>query len=416
MRFIPSVEDALPLMLVALTLAALISFTVTPLIRRIAHRFDVLDHPDERRVNRQPVPRGGGIAVTIAFVPVAILVTVINQRYRIVSSPSLNSPELVALLGGGVVAAVIGGLDDYFQLRARWQLAGQVALAAGAVALGVTVDFIANPVGPGLIRFDGFGGLIAAAFTIVWITGMINSINFIDGLDGLSSGIGVIAALTLGVISLTVASSAPYVAILCFALAGALLGFLRWNFHPASIFVGTSGVMFVGYTLALLSIMGVAKVAIAMLVLAVPIIDAFWIIVRRLARKRSPFVPDRGHIHHRLLDIGLSQTETVVLIYALCIGLAFLAFVLSGGAQLIAFGLFVVGAGLVLYTLSRRASPPGDDGASRSDSEAIAPAATAPAAAAAVVAATAATAQPRPAPQRPAEARLVAGGLASDDA
>src|SRR6185295_8869958 len=107
----------------------------------------------------------------------------------------------------------------------------------------------------------------------------------------LSSGIGVIAALTLGVISLTPAVGAPWVAVPCFALAGALIGFLRWNFHPASIFVGTSGVMFVGYTLAVLSILGVAKVAVAMLVLAVPIIDAFWIIVRRLARKRSPFVP-----------------------------------------------------------------------------------------------------------------------------
>lgn len=222
----------------------------------------------------------------------------------------------------------------------------------------MTVDFIANPFGPGLIRFDGFGGAIAAAITILWIIGMINSINFIDGLDGLSSGIGVIAALTLGVISLTAASGAPYVAVLCFALAGALLGFLRWNFHPASIFVGTSGVMFVGYTLALLSIMGVAKVAVAMLVLAVPIIDAFWIIVRRIARKRSPFVPDRGHIHHRLLDVGLSQKQTVLLIYGLCIGLAVLSFVLSGGAQHVAFVLFLVIAGLVLAALSRRARAP----------------------------------------------------------
>ena len=111
--------------------------------------------------------------------------------------------------------------------------------------------------------------------------------------------------------------------------------------------------MFLGYTLALLSILGVAKVAVAMLVLAVPIIDAFWIIVRRMARKRSPFVPDRGHIHHRLLDVGLSQTQTVLLIYALCLGLAVLSFVLSGGAQLVAFALFVVAAGLGLYALSR---------------------------------------------------------------
>ena len=134
---------------------------------------------------------------------------------------------------------------------------------------------------------------------------MINSINFIDGLDGLSSGIALIAAATLGLISLTTTVAQPFIGVLCFALAGSLLGFLRWNFHPATIFIGTSGVMFVGYTLAVLSILGTAKVAVALLVLGVPIIDTFWIIVRRLATGRSPFTPDRGHIHHRLLDLGL---------------------------------------------------------------------------------------------------------------
>jgi UDP-GlcNAc:undecaprenyl-phosphate GlcNAc-1-phosphate transferase len=183
---------------------------------------------------------------------------------------------------------------------------------------------------------------------------MINSINWIDGLDGLSSGVGLIAAVTLGVISLSVAVEQPYVAVLCFTLAGALAGFLRWNFHPASIFMGTSGTMFVGYALAVLSILGTAKVAVAMLVLGVPIIDTFWIIVRRLVAHRSPFTPDRGHIHHRLLDLGLSHTQTVLLIYGLCLGLAALAFVLSGTAQLYAFAAFVVVAGLVFYALSRR--------------------------------------------------------------
>src|SRR5690349_18687374 len=165
---------------------------------------------------------------------------------------------------------------------------------------------------------------------------MINAINFIDGLDGLSSGIGLIAALTLGVISLTPATAGgqPFIAILCFALAGALLGFLRWNFHPAAIFAGTSGVMFLGYTLALLSILGTAKVAVALLVLGVPIIDAFWIIVRRLASGRSPFTPDRGHLHHRLLDIGLSHRQTVLVIYGVCMLLAVLALLLTGTTQL----------------------------------------------------------------------------------
>ena len=372
MNFIPAAEDALPLMGVAFATAALLAYLFTPLVRYLARRFEVFDHPEERRVNRHPVARGGGIAVVLSFVPVAVGLTWLNETVGIIPSPPLDSPEMIALLGGGLLAAVIGALDDYWQLRARWQLAGQLALALFAVALGITVDFIANPMGPGLIRFDGPGSAVAAGFTIVWIMGMINSINFIDGLDGLSSGIGIIAALTLGVISLTVASGAPYVAVLCFALAGALLGFLRWNFHPASIFLGTSGVMFLGYTLALLSILGVAKVAVAMLVLAVPIIDAFWIIVRRMARKRSPFVPDRGHIHHRLLDVGLTQTQTVLLIYALCVGLAVLAFVLSGGAQLIAFALFVVAAGLVLYTLSRRTNGTGGGNGRSSEKSAAA--------------------------------------------
>ena len=150
-------------------------------------------------------------------------------------------------------------------------------------------------------------GPFAAGFTMVWIIGMINSINFIDGLDGLSSGIALIAAVTLGLISLTTTISQPFIAVLCFVLAGPLLGFLRWNFHPATIFIGTSGVMFVGYTLAVLAVLGTAKVAVAVLVLGVPIIDTFWIIVRRLATGSSPFTPDRGHIHHRLLDLGLSH-------------------------------------------------------------------------------------------------------------
>ena len=162
---------------------------------------------------------------------------------------------------------------------------------------------------------------------------MINSINFIDGLDGLSSGIGLIAAVTLGVISLTAQVGQPFVAMLCFVLAGSLLGFLRWNFHPATIFAGTSGVMFIGYTLAVLSILGTAKVAVALLVLGVPIIDAFWIIVRRLASGRSPFSPDRGHLHHRLLDVGLSHRQTVLLIYGICVGLGVLALFLSGATR-----------------------------------------------------------------------------------
>jgi UDP-GlcNAc:undecaprenyl-phosphate GlcNAc-1-phosphate transferase len=356
-RLIATWTDAVPLIAVAFGLAALATVLLTPLVRQLAARYEIVDQPGERRVNVAPIPRMGGLAIAGTFVGVAIIVTLLNEVAHVIPMPeSIGVAEMVALLGGGAVAALLGAVDDSFQLRARWQGLGQLALALVTVAIGVGVDFIANPFGSGVLRFSdvSFGWFLGGAFSVFWYLGMINSINWIDGLDGLSSGVGLIAAVTLGVISLTTAVGQPYVAVLCFALAGALVGFLRWNFHPASIFMGTSGTMFVGYALAVLSILGVAKVAVAMLVLGVPIIDTFWIIVRRLVAKRSPFTPDRGHIHHRLLDLGLSHTQTVLLIYGLCIGLAVLAFVLSGAAQLYAFAGFVVVAGLVFYVLSRR--------------------------------------------------------------
>jgi UDP-GlcNAc:undecaprenyl-phosphate GlcNAc-1-phosphate transferase len=178
---------------------------------------------------------------------------------------------------------------------------------------------------------------------------MINSINWIDGLDGLSSGVAIIAAVTLGLISLSTRVNQPLIAVLCFVLAGALVGFLRWNFNPAKIFSGTSGVQFVGYTLAVLSILGTAKVAVALLVLGVPIIDTFWIIVRRLYQRRSPFTPDRQHIHHRLLDLGLSHRQTVLVIYGVCAALAVLALVLTGASLLYTFLMVFIAAGLILF-------------------------------------------------------------------
>ena len=351
MHLIASFDEVLPLLVAAFVSAAVIALLITPLVKRLAIRLDNVDRPDHRRVNKRPIPRGGGIAVATAFIVVALGVLVANNQFDIVDIPrSLDQSELVALLVGGAVATFLGVLDDTLQLRARWQLLGQVALAAFAVIAGITVTFINNPFGPSTISLTG---PYAIGFTMVWIIGMINSINFIDGLDGLSSGIALIAAVTLGLISVTTASNEPLVGVLCFALAGSLLGFLRWNFHPASIFIGTSGVMFVGYTLALLSILGSAKVAVALLVLGVPIIDTFWIIVRRLATGHSPFTPDRGHIHHRLLDLGLTHGQTVLVIYGICILLAVLSFVLSGTGQVYAFMGLAVAFGLGLFLLTR---------------------------------------------------------------
>ena len=351
MRLSSDTAALLPLILATFGVAALLSLVLTPLVRRFAIRLDNIDQPDHRRVNEAPIPRGGGMAVAIAFLAVAIGLGVLHATVGLVTvTRTINPGEVGALLVGGAVATILGVLDDTLQLRARWQLLGQLALAVGAVVAGISVDFLNNPFGPGNIPLTAPYG---ALFTVLWIVGMINSINFIDGLDGLSTGITLIAALTLGLISIAATIAQPVVGLLCFALAGSLLGFLRWNFHPASIFIGTSGVMFVGYTLALLAILGSAKIAVALLVLGVPIIDTFWIIVRRLATGRSPFTPDRGHIHHRLLDLGLSHGQTVLVIYAICILLAVLSFVLSGTGQVYAFLGLGVAFGLGLFLITR---------------------------------------------------------------
>ncbi len=351
MTFVPSAGDAAGPIVIVFLLAALIAIVLTPGVRRIMLRYEILDRPEERRVNVTPVPRGGGLAVGAAFLLVATVFLAVNQQGTFVAVPfSLNLSELVALLLGGAIAAGLGAIDDLLDLRARAQLIGQLALAVGAVALGISITYIANPIGPGVFRFEG---VVAGVLTVFWIVGMINSINWIDGLDGLSSGIALIAAVTLGILSLTDHVGQPLIAVLCFILAGALLGFLRWNFNPASIFSGTSGVQFVGFTLAVLAVLGSAKVAVALLVLGVPIIDTFWIIVRRLSQGRSPFSPDRSHIHHRLLDLGLSHRQTVLVIYAMCLGLAILSLLLSGVTQLYAFlGIFVA-FGLVLFLPTR---------------------------------------------------------------
>jgi len=348
--FVPEAAGALPSLIVAFVIAAAIAFVLTPIVRRRAIRHGVVDRPNHRRVNTRPVPRSGGLAIAAAFLAVSVVFVVVNSQIRWIRLPLfLERGDVVALLAGGAAAAAIGALDDLLDLRARWQLIGQLGLAFGAVALGIGITSVNNPFGPGTIPFQG---VVVVAITVLWIVGMINSVNFIDGLDGLSSGIGLIAALTLGVISLTDVIGQPYVAVLCFALAGSLLGFLRWNFNPASIFPGTSGTMFIGYTLAILSILGSAKVAVALLVLGVPIIDAFWIIVRRLFTRRSPFTPDRGHIHHRLLDLGLSHRQTVVLIYGICGVLGVLSLVLTGASQVYAFGGVFVGTGILLLLLA----------------------------------------------------------------
>jgi UDP-GlcNAc:undecaprenyl-phosphate GlcNAc-1-phosphate transferase len=334
----------------AALVAALTAGMGTLVMRAIARKYNIADHPSERRINTKPVPRAGGLAVAGAFALIGTLLVIFSAQLGLSAgsgSAELTSDGAAALLLGTVIAGVIGLIDDRYDLRARWQIIGQFLIALIPIAFGLRIAFISNPLGAGDLLFPD---AIALGVTIFWMLGMQNSMNFIDGLDGLSGGISLFAAVTLGVIALP---TSPLLAALSFTLAGALAGFLRFNFYPASIYMGTSGILAVAYALAVLALLGTAKVAAALLILGVPIIDALFVIVGRIVAGRSPYTPDESHIHRRLLSYGFSHRGSVLALYALTAALSILALLLTGSATLYAFmGLLVVLGGVVAY-LSR---------------------------------------------------------------
>ena len=334
----------------AALVAALTAGMGTLAMRAIARKYNIADHPSERRINTKPVPRAGGLAVAGAFALIGTLLVIFSAQLGLsagTGSAELTSDGAAALLLGTVIAGVIGLIDDRYDLRARWQIIGQFLIALIPIAFGLRIAFISNPLGAGDLLFPD---AIALGVTIFWTLGMQNSMNFIDGLDGLSGGISLFAAVTLGVIALP---TSPLLAALSFTLAGALAGFLRFNFYPASIYMGTSGILAVAYALAVLALLGTAKVAAALLILGVPIIDALFVIVGRIAAGRSPYTPDESHIHRRLLSYGFSHRGSVLVLYALTAALSILALLLTGSATLYAFmGLLVVLGGVIAY-LSR---------------------------------------------------------------
>ena len=334
-------------------LAFVLAAALSPLVGRVAERLGMMDIPGGRRMHPRPIARPGGLAIALAF-GLTILAFWLVDRYagrpflipEEVRSPRFALTALAAFLG-----IAVGFIDDALELRARWQFLGNVLVAAIIIAAGIHIDYVDDPLGSGLISL---AYPVAVAFTFFWIIGMNVALNFIDGLDGLAAGVSAIAAGTLGAIALLPQVNEPFVAWMAFSLAGAILGFLIFNFHPARLFMGTSGVVFVGTMLAVLSIFGSAKVAAALLVLGVPIIDTFYVLLRRVLSGQPPFAPDRGHFHHRLLDVGLSQPQAVLLIYALTLGFGALALFTSGRTQGLAFIGAVVLFGIIVVVLAQR--------------------------------------------------------------
>lgn len=295
--------------ILALVMAFLISFVSTPAVIAIAGKIKAIDVPkDERRVHKKPIPLIGGLAIFYGFVISVMCFAVIDR-------PTMG------ILCGALIMVTVGVIDDMRDLNAKIKLLFQILAALIVVYCNIEIQYIANPFaawfGPQYINL----GLWSIPITVIWIVGVTNAVNLIDGLDGLAVGVSSIASVAL--LSLTLISQNLNAAIITAALAGAGFGFLPYNFNPAKIFMGDTGSTFLGFTLACISIQGLMKMyaiisfAIPVLILGLPIFDTIFAILRRLAKKQSILSPDRGHLHHRLIDMGFSQKQTVGILYTL---------------------------------------------------------------------------------------------------
>ena len=285
--------------------AGLISFTTTPLARVFAFKVGAVDVPkDGRRMHNKPIPRLGGLAIFLGFSVAALAFCDFT-------------PTLLSIYFGGLVIVVVGVLDDIFRLNAWVKFIVEIAVAFIPISQGLSIEFI-NLFGEYVVF-----GVFEIPITILWIVGLTNAINLIDGLDGLSCGISVICSLSLLLCSILVLDNFA-LTMLTAILAASCLGFLPFNSNPAKIFMGDTGALFLGYTLSVLSISGLFKMhavlsfMIPISIFALPLFDTIFAFVRRIASGHSPFSPDRGHIHHRLIDIGFNQKQTVYILYSVC--------------------------------------------------------------------------------------------------
>lgn len=291
--------------LFAFILALAISFACTPAVRMLAIKIKAVDVPkDNRRMHKVPIPRMGGLAIFAGFLVSVLFFVPLGTEFR-------------SILIGALILVVLGIIDDIMALKPKTKFAGQIIAALIPALSGVSVHGIVNPFVPG--QYSTLG-IFSIPLTVIWIVGITNAVNFIDGLDGLACGVSAIATVTMFIIAVLFGET--YIALMMAALAGACLGFLPYNMNPAKIFMGDTGSMFLGYILATVSIQGLFKFyavisfAVPFILLGLPIFDTGFAIVRRLLKGQSPLQADRGHVHHRLIDLGFDQKQSVAILYA----------------------------------------------------------------------------------------------------
>jgi UDP-GlcNAc:undecaprenyl-phosphate GlcNAc-1-phosphate transferase len=326
---------AFPLVLVV---AFCLSWVITPLAARLGRQWKIVDVPGGRREHEGVVPRTGGIALYTAFLVTVLLAAVLGRGLPAPEGPDpKESLRISAILLGGTFMFLVGLADDRRELKPQTQLLAQLVAAVIAVAGLVFIERVRDPFADRLIILPWFWTVL---ITMVWVSGMINTVNFLDGVDGLATSV---AAVVAAVLFIDMVQAGQYsVSLLPLALLGTTLGFLPANFYPATVFMGSSGSFFLGYALATVSIAAGPRLAMMLLLLLVPIIDVGWLIVLRLRRAPEAFVyGDRRHLHFRLLDLGLSQRQIVVAYSSVSAAFGLLALSVSSR-------LFKLGALLVL--------------------------------------------------------------------
>lgn len=308
--------------LIALVISLVVCLVAVPIVRTFATKVGAIDVPkDNRRMHDHPIPLLGGLAIFIGFL-VSVLIMVPMTR------------QIQGMLLGAIIIVVLGVFDDIFVLGAKFKFVIQILAALLAVFHGNVIEVLSNP---NIFSSNPYWqlGWLSIPVTVIWIVAITNAVNFIDGLDGLAVGVSAISSITMLVLALLVSDGT--VALIVAALAGACLGFLPFNVNPAKMFMGDTGATFLGYTLAVMSIQGLFKFyaiisfVVPFLMLGVPIFDICFAFIRRILRGQSPMVSDRSHIHHRLIDMGMSQKQAVAMLYVLSAILGLSAVVLATG-------------------------------------------------------------------------------------
>lgn len=341
-------QDKFLIYFIAFGMAFLISLLTTPLSKMIAFKVGAVDQPKARGMHDKPMPRMGGIAIFLGFIFTVLVVT-----------PSVEAFEwkqISGLLVGGMIIFLLGFFDDIYNLNAKLKFLIQVIAALVVIYSDIRIEFVTWPFAEGNILILE---KISIPITLFWIVGVTNAVNLIDGLDGLAAGVSSIAAICLMILSMFSPNPiGPVAAILMAALAGSCLGFLPYNFNPAKIFMGDTGSTFLGFVLAVSSIQGLIKgytavtILIAVLVLALPIFDTTFAILRRIISRRPIMEADRGHIHHRLVDKGYSQKQAVITLYGISGGFGIIGILLALKDTHMALGVFIA-MGIAFYMITR---------------------------------------------------------------